>query len=522
MKDEDKYQMVENEQMNENANYLIDLREYSNQEIDINVGGNRVIGYIPEWNEKQQAVTVSFWGTNNILYLGGDANSTYEKADITFKGNGGIVYLSENRHRYHFSATIEDNGICWFGRDVFMNRGASGVLKIHVHSGHAVALGYDCLLSTGISIDTAAEDGVSGDILIGNHVWIGQNVMIQGPSQIDGNAILGAEMRIKDQHITSNSIWITKDGVPKRIKENTVFTKDVISRRKKEELKRYKKIHPDYMDEILTLSSWDAFDMIADAKDAATVEDKLSVFIHETESRQYVRPKYRAGVKNVPEVRDFSGLNNVVYGDYEKLFEEAKLVFQGKGNVLILEKGVNLGKSRIRFSGDDALVFIRKNNGTINATFDVGSSANLYLGKRSSFSKDVRAVLQATENKTLFIGNDCQIGSGVFFRTSDQHPIYDIESRKRMNRGKSIFIGDRETIEPWKVVLKGTKTGEMKGPFRRKDFYKRAFKELSNETDMKERIKWMVKLEHSEGISRVLNRLGMSRNILENKHIIEE
>lgn len=261
--------------------------------------------------------------------------------------------------------------------------------------------------------------------------------------------------------------------------------------------------------------------MIADAKGAATVEDKLSVFIQNAENRHYVRPKYRVGVKNVPEIRDFSDVVNVVYGDYNKICEEARIIFQGKGNVLILEEGVKLGKSRVCFSGDDALVFIGKNKGSINATFDVGDSANIYLGKGNSFSNDVRAVLQATENKTLLIGNKCKIGSGVFFRTSDQHPIYDIESRKRINRGKSIFIGDYENIKPWKVVLKGTRTGEMRGPFRRKDLYKRAFKALNNETDMEERIKWMTRLEQSDGLSRVLNRLGLNHNIFENKHIIE-
>lgn len=248
--------MSENEQTGANTKYTIDLRDFNDQIIDINVGNNRVIGYIPKWKEEQKAVIVSFGGTNNILYLEGDTDSGYDETEIMFKGSGGIVYLSKSRHSYCFSAIIEDNGICWFGRDVFMNRGASGALQIHVHSGHAIAMGYDCLLSTGISIDTDAKNDAFDDILIGNHVWIGQNVTIRGSSQIDGNAILGAETRINGQHITSNSIWITKDGAPKMIKENTVFTKDVIGRRKKEELERYKKIHPAYMDEILNLSSW--------------------------------------------------------------------------------------------------------------------------------------------------------------------------------------------------------------------------------------------------------------------------
>jgi len=499
--------------------YVVDLSDYRNQQVDLEIGGNRIIGWIPEGEDEPEPIRVTFRGTDNILFLEKRDNSRIGETDIRFEGSRGLVYLSQNVHKYLFSAVIEEDGICWFGRDVYMHQSESGRLHIRVCRGHAVALGYDCLLSTMINIDTAGED-TGGDVRIGNHVWIGQDVTIEGPSEVEANAVLGAGLKIHGQHLSANAIWIMEDGIPKNARGNIVFGKNSLRNRVKEEQKLYREIHKLYLGEMLKLGTWDSAELIADAKRASGMEERLAVFIKEADTREYVKPKFRRTYIEPLKIPVYG--NNIIYGKYTNTEGDVNITFEGKGNVLIFEKGVKLGNCLIEFSGNGSLIFLSKSRTPISATISVGSEANLYLGKNCTVEGNPVPVLQTTESQTLFIGNNCKIPSGVWFRTSDQHPIFDVKSRKRINKAKSIFIGDGEEIPPGKLVRKGQKAGKMRGVFRRPYLYEKCFEALRNASDMDERIQWMLTLNNSDGLSRVLHRFHLKRNELGTRTVIAE
>ena len=46
---------------------------------------------------------------------------------------------------------------------------------------------------------------------------------------------------------------------------------------------------------------------------------------------------------------------------------------------------------------------------------------------------------------------------GVWLRTSDAHPIYDSNSKKRINDGKSIYLGDHVWVGQDSLILKGSR-----------------------------------------------------------------
>ena len=65
-----------------------------------------------------------------------------------------------------------------------------------------------------------------------------------------------------------------------------------------------------------------------------------------------------------------------------------------------------------------------------------------------------------SEQKHLFIGNDCLLSFGIWVRNADPHLIYDVESHKRVNPTKSIYIGDHVWIGQSAMILKGRKVAK--------------------------------------------------------------
>ena len=48
----------------------------------------------------------------------------------------------------------------------------------------------------------------------------------------------------------------------------------------------------------------------------------------------------------------------------------------------------------------------------------------------------------------------------IIVRTSDSHPIYDIESSNRINPAKSVKIGNRVWVAPDTKIMKGSVIGD--------------------------------------------------------------
>lgn len=83
------------------------------------------------------------------------------------------------------------------------------------------------------------------------------------------------------------------------------------------------------------------------------------------------------------------------------------------------------------------------------------NDSTIFLGENSSMLNVLQVI--ASEKKNVIIGNEVMFSTGVIIRTSDAHPIYSITDDKRINNGKSTFIGVHCWIGPRVVLLKGCK-----------------------------------------------------------------
>jgi acetyltransferase-like isoleucine patch superfamily enzyme len=52
------------------------------------------------------------------------------------------------------------------------------------------------------------------------------------------------------------------------------------------------------------------------------------------------------------------------------------------------------------------------------------------------------------------------ISNHVHIRTSDSHPIYDMETKKRLNPSRSVLLGNHIWIAPQSAVYKGVCVGD--------------------------------------------------------------
>ena len=118
----------------------------------------------------------------------------------------------------------------------------------------------------------------------------------------------------------------------------------------------------------------------------------------------------------------------------------SQINFNGINNILVCEEGVNLWNSRIDFNMDNSILYLSSDIHNYSVNISLHNNNICFIGKNNFFNGMTVFVL--SESKNIFLGDDCFISYNVVFRTSDGHPIYNAESKRRENFAKSIYVGD--------------------------------------------------------------------------------
>lgn len=169
---------------------------------------------------------ITFHGFNNILYI--EDGAKLVNARLNFKGNNSCVFIRKTRtDRVNMIMDIYHNSL------LFMDKGCSinGNIQIIVSEQCHFIVGKDCMFSSGgivrntdahllYEIETNKRMNQSRDILIGDHVWIGQNVTIMKAPYIGSGSILGIGTVAKSR-VPNNSILSGNPG--KVMKKNEVY-----------------------------------------------------------------------------------------------------------------------------------------------------------------------------------------------------------------------------------------------------------------------------------------------------------
>ncbi|MBR3225749.1 MAG: acyltransferase [Atopobiaceae bacterium] len=168
---------------------------------------------------------IVFKGENNLLYC--EDGVVLQDTSITFNGSNGLAVLGSSKNPYYVDLTINNDCSVVIGRDVYFN----GALRAIVSEQCTIAIGDGCLLSFGIWMRTADPHLVydakthrrlnySRDIIIGDHVWIGQDAFVLKGTTVGSGSIVGARTVVAGKTIPSNTSW---SGNPARLIREGVF-----------------------------------------------------------------------------------------------------------------------------------------------------------------------------------------------------------------------------------------------------------------------------------------------------------
>lgn len=155
-------------------------------------------------------------------------------------------------------------------------------------------------------------------------------------------------------------------------------------------------------------------------------------------------------------VVDDRGEGNLIEIDPAETYGGFSITLYGNRNYVSVGRGAELGSSGIEIHGDDNVVEIGDGCGGLFEAIFVTDGAALRLGKGTTI---VQAFFNFHEPFEIRLGKDCLISGQVTFSVSDMHPIFDLETKRRINHGRSIEIGDHVWIGAQAQIMKGAKIG---------------------------------------------------------------
>lgn len=247
------------------------------QQVQEKVIQNRVI-VNAEKSTMAENSKIVFRGKNNILFI--EDGVCLRNSIISFRGDDSVIYLSKNRHHYFLRITAFHNSVVYIGNDCYID----GLLTLIASEEKNIIIGKEGLFSFGIFIRTADPHllydcetkrriNASRSVLIGDHVWIGQNALILKGTTIGSGSIIGGNAVLSKKMIASN---VVASGNPaKVVRRNVFFASDCVHGWTSERTEKYEVMDTDrytYYGEAqsITLEQIDA-----ELKGSATVDRRL-------------------------------------------------------------------------------------------------------------------------------------------------------------------------------------------------------------------------------------------------------
>ena len=110
----------------------------------------------------------------------------------------------------------------------------------------------------------------------------------------------------------------------------------------------------------------------------------------------------------------------------------SKIIFNGSGNILVVEDGVKLSSSTVLFNGSNAVCYLSASKNPYYVNLTVNNNSCIFFGRGNYING--KMTLITSEQQNIIIGDDGLFSFGIFIRTADPHLLYDCGSGKRIYR----------------------------------------------------------------------------------------
>ncbi|MNN46264.1 Galactoside O-acetyltransferase [compost metagenome] len=151
-----------------------------------------------------------------------------------------------------------------------------------------------------------------------------------------------------------------------------------------------------------------------------------------------------------------SGVDNFVGSEGVKCSGQNKIEITGDNNKVEISSGVVLKGVVIKISANNSL--IRLEAGVRFAGHILvkqGGGNSVVVGENTTVGG---ARIICSEGTKVTIGKDCMLSSGIEIRSTDSHPIMDLDG-KRINYAADVSIGDHVWLAAHVSILKGARIG---------------------------------------------------------------
>ena len=146
-------------------------------------------------------------------------------------------------------------------------------------------------------------------------------------------------------------------------------------------------------------------------------------------------------------------IDNKIIGRPELI--DSEITFVGKNNILICDNNIKLDNVVLEFNSNNSIVYLGSDLKSFKLRIYTNSTA--FLGRDIDIGTSV--TINIFENQNIVIGDDCFIGDNVYISNSDNYPIYNCDTKERINYSNSIFIGDHVFLGNNVYISKGVKIG---------------------------------------------------------------
>lgn len=181
--------------------------------------GNLIIGNFEMYNSQ-----FDFRGKNNILFCDG---TIFQDSYLRFGGDNSVVFFEKSKHILKVETKTGFDSTIYFGKDNYINT------KIFLYAVERknIIVGNDCLFSFNVYLYTSDPHllydfygrriNQSKNILVGDHVWIGQNSLILKGAKLGSGCVVGGNSVITSGPKKSNCIYAGNPG--KKVKSDVYF-----------------------------------------------------------------------------------------------------------------------------------------------------------------------------------------------------------------------------------------------------------------------------------------------------------
>lgn len=126
----------------------------------------------------------------------------------------------------------------------------------------------------------------------------------------------------------------------------------------------------------------------------------------------------------------------------------------------MIGKASVLDHTKIRIRGNNNSLIVGSNVyvGRGCSFWMEGDNISIIIGDHTTFTHTVHFCAQENGMR-IEVGEDCMFSNHIIVRTSDSHPIYDSETKQRINPSASVKIGNHVWIAPHSVIMKKSDIG---------------------------------------------------------------